>query len=234
MPLKKETNMNLIKPKAIIFDWDSTLAITRPTVIKALEQTLSRFNKEPWEKTKKLRIPMLSLKDNFSQIFEKDSHAAYQYYLSVYEPELSVPTEGSQKFLKTCKDKNIALYIVSNKERSLLLKEIKLCHPHTTFADILAHGDAKENKPSAAPIKKALKDAIFPINPENVWLVGDSLPDTECAYNANIQPILIGHNIEDEAYLKEKRKATPPLIETDNFNQLTLLLNDLTDSHINF
>ena len=35
------------KPQAILFDWDSTLAQTRATVVKALEQTLAHFHQEP-------------------------------------------------------------------------------------------------------------------------------------------------------------------------------------------
>ena len=234
MPLKKETNMNLIKPKAIIFDWDSTLAITRPTVIKALEQTLAHFNKAPWEQSKSLRQPLLSLKDNFPLIFGKDSNEAYQYYLKIYQFQNIRPSPHAQEFLEFCQAQNIDISIVSNKEKSLLLEEVNLCYPDIRFSRILGHGDTAENKPSASPVYAVLKNAPYPINPENVWLIGDSMPDTECAYNANIQPILVGHNIKDKAYLKEKRQATPPLIETENFNQLTLLLNDLTDSHINF
>ena len=183
------------EPKAILFDWDSTLAQTRPTVIKALEQTLAHFHKAPWEKLKHLRQPMLALKDNFPLIFKEESEAAYRFYLKVYQPELTGPAAGAKEFLSLCQKKNIATHIISNKERCLLLKEVSLCYPDIPFADILAHGDAKENKPSAEPVKKALKSVPYPINAENVWFIGDSLPDSECAYNANIQPIIIGHNI---------------------------------------
>lgn len=219
--------MNLSLPKAVIFDWDSTLAQTRFTVVKALEQTLAKFNKAPWEKMKQYRRPLLSLKDNFPLIFDKDSDAAYQYYLSVYETELTTPTDGAREFLNLCQNKNISLFIVSNKERSLLLKEVEKCYPDIPFTDILAHGDAKENKPSAAPIEKALHNASFPINPQNVWLIGDSMPDVECAYNANIQPILVGQNIKDETYLKEKSVATPALIHLPSFAELSEIITSL-------
>lgn len=219
--------MNLFLPKAVIFDWDSTLAQTRATVVKALEQTLAKFNKAPWEKMKKYRRPLLSLKDNFPLIFGKNSDAAYQYYLSVYETELTIPTNGAREFLNLCQNKNISLFIVSNKEKSLLLEEIKKCYPDVPFSDILAHGDAEENKPSAAPIKKALHNISFPINPQNVWLIGDSKPDVECAYNAHIQPILIGQNIKDKIYLKEKSAATPSLIHISSFDELSEIMTSL-------
>ena len=215
------------KPKAILFDWDSTLAQTRETVIKALEQTLAHFHQKPWEKIKHLRQPLLSLKDNFPLIFGQDSQDAYRFYLKVYQPELSTASGGATEFLTTCLSENIDLYIISNKEKSLLQTEVSLCYPNIPFKKILAHGDAKANKPSAEPVKEALKDVPYPINPQNVWLIGDSLPDSECAYNANIQPIIIGHNITDKTYLSAKRVAIPKLIELENFTETLTLLKDI-------
>lgn len=219
--------MTTIKPKAILFDWDSTLAQTRATVMKALEQTLTHFNKGPWEKIKHLRRPLLSLKDNFPLIFDQAATEAYTYYMQVYQPELTIPTAGAKEFLTLCIQNNIAPYIISNKERSLLLKEVNLCYSDIHFVNILAHGDASANKPSAEPVKKALQNAPYPINAQNVWLVGDSLPDTECAYNSGIQPVLIGNNIKDDAYLASKRCAHLPLIEVETFAKLTDLLKNL-------
>ena len=219
--------MVLTLPKAIIFDWDSTLAQTRATVVEALEKTLRHYQKEPWQNLKHLRQPLLSLKDNFPLIFGDISAEAYQYYLSVYKENTTTPTPFAREFLNLCLKKDITLYIVSNKERSLLLKEVELCYKNIPFVAILAHGDAEGNKPDAAPVFTALKNVPYAINPQNVWLVGDSLPDTECAYNANIQPIIVGHNIQDNSYLEQKRTATPPLIEVENFTELKKLINGL-------
>ena len=215
------------KPQAILFDWDSTLAQTRATVVKALEQTLAHFHQAPWEKLKHLRQPMLALKDNFPLFFKEDSVAAYQFYLEVYQPELTTATVGAAEFLAACLSQNIDLYIISNKEKSLLQAEVALCYPNIPFKKVLAHGDAPDNKPSAEPVKKALQNAPFPINAKNVWLVGDSLPDSECAYNSGVQPILIGHNIKDERYLQEKFVATPPLLHLENFAELTNFLQNI-------
>ena len=125
--------MITIKPKAILFDWDSTLAQTKATVIKALEQTLAHFHQEPWEKLKHLRQPMLALKDNFPLIFKENSAEAYRFYLKVYQPKLTTASIGAAKFLAECLAQNIDLYIISNKEKSLLQTEVSLCYPNIPF-----------------------------------------------------------------------------------------------------
>lgn len=214
-------------PKAIVFDWDSTLAQTRQTVVAALEQTLNHYNMPPWEQTKKLRKPMLSLKDNFPLIFGEKSDEAYDYYLSVYQVELTRPSVGTERFLALCKGLNIGCYIVSNKEKALLLREVKQCFTGFVFDKILGYGDAVENKPSAEPVFFALKDTKIDINPYNVWLVGDSLPDTECASQANVQAIIIGHNIKYQAYLEQKMLAEPPLIMVESFDDITQMVEEL-------
>ena len=220
-------NVMLKLPKVIVFDWDSTLAQTRQTVVAALEQTLKYYNMPPWKQTKKLRKPMLSLKDNFPLIFGEKSDEAYAYYLSVYQAELTHPSVGAERFLALCKRLNIGCYIVSNKEKALLMREVKQCFSGFAFDKILGYGDAPKNKPSAEPVFFALKDIKIDINPYNVWLVGDSLPDAECASQAHVQAIIIGHNINDQAYLEQKMSSEPPLIMVESFDDITQMVEEL-------
>ena len=56
------------------------------------------------------------------------------------------------------------LYIVSNKEKSLLLKEVKACFPDIYFNKILGNGDAEQNKPHPAPVFTALSNVNYEIN----------------------------------------------------------------------
>lgn len=133
--------------------------------------------------------------------------------------------ENANDFLDFCSQKGIDLYIISNKEKSLLLKEVELCFPEIVFKKILGNGDAVLNKPSSAPVFKALDDVKYQINKDNVWLIGDSKQDSECAYNANIQPILFGEGkFTDEKYIKEKTNARIPLLQFNNFNEIRAYL----------
>lgn len=223
----------MILPQAILFDWDETLAHTREAVSEAIEHTLQKYNKEPWEVTKqKYRDTSKSFKENFPNFFGKDAETAYQDYLSYYQAHCFLkvrPNEGASDFLKLCLKKRIKLYITSNKEKSLLLQEVKQCFPDTQFEKILGNGDASENKPSPAPVFTALQNTTIPITPQNIWLIGDSKQDTDCAYNADIQPILLGNgNFINEEYLRNKLIAPLPLLKFADFYEIIAFISQLS------
>jgi len=220
-------------PQAILFDWDETLARTRNAVTEAIEYTLQKFGKEPWHITKiKYRDTAKSFKENFPNFFGQKAGEAYQCYLDYYQkhcfPKVTA-SENAVEFLDLCRSKNIQTYIISNKEKTLLLHEVKQCFPRIAFEKILGNGDAPHNKPDAAPVFAALKNSPYPVTSETVWLIGDSRQDIDCAYNAGIRPILLGKGtFTDKIYLDTKLNANPPLCIFDNFNELTIFLKTLS------
>lgn len=218
--------INLPKPQAIIFDWDNTLAENRNVVVSAMNKTLEKYGKENWEITKKkYRDPNKSLKENFENFFGENEKKAYQDYLIFYIEfkDMLKPVKNSQNFLKMLAKKyqDIKLIIVSNKERSLLLMEIEALFKDINFYKIMGNGDSKKNKPDPSPVFKALKNSKTEINPENVWIIGDSKQDIDCAYNSNCQPILIGEGkLAEKEYFEEKTKANPKMIQIGDFAEL--------------
>lgn len=218
-------------PKAILLDWDDTLARTRAPVVETMEYVLKKYGKESWEIVKtKYRDTSKSLKENFPNFFGEDAAQAYTDYLEYYIQnayDKVVPSEGAEEFLQLCLHKNIKLYIISNKEKSLLLKEVAFCFPKISFISILGNGDAKHNKPYPDLVYVALANTDYEINKENVWLIGDTKQDTECAYNAGIQPILLGKGkFMDEIYIKDKINAKVPLQIFNNFKEITLQIEE--------
>lgn len=213
------------KPKAILFDWDGTLAETRPAIVDSMEYVLQQYHKEPWDITKaKYRDTSKSLKENFVNFFQKDAEKAYKLYLEYYEENgynKIKPVDDAEKFMKLCEDEAIELYIISNKERKLLLREISYCFPNIKFKKILANGDANHNKPAPDPVFTALRDVHYQINRENVLLIGDSKQDIECAYNASVFPVLIGKGkFMDDAYINMKKQSKDFLLVFDSFTDL--------------
>ena len=212
-------------PKAILLDWDDTLAHTRSSVVEAMEYILKKYNKEPWDITKvKYRDTKKSLKENFPNFFGKDANRAYNEYLKYYIEyayNKVYPMEKADEFLKLCNQKKIDLYIISNKEKSLLLKEVEFCFPNISFKKILGNGDAPLNKPNPAPVFVALDNVAYEVNRDNVWLIGDTKQDTECAYNAEIQPILLGKGkFMEDGYVKDKINSALPLLVFEGFNDI--------------
>lgn len=214
----------LKKPKAIIWDWDNTLAENRDVVVGAMNIVLTKYGKEEWEITKKkYRDPNKSLKENFVNFFGQEEKEAYEFYLQNYIKfnGLIKSAKNSLKLLKLINTTDVKSVIISNKEKSLLLMEIETLFKDIDFFKIMGNGDSEKNKPDASPIIKSLEDTGIEINPENVWLVGDSKLDVDCAYNSNIQPILVGKgNFAVAEFFEEKKKANPPLQQIMDFAEM--------------
>lgn len=213
------------KPKLVIFDWDDTLANTRNAVVKSMNYVLELYNLPNWDIIKEQkRDKNKSLKENFVNFFgENEAKNAYQKYLAYYNNEAYKEVkqiDNTDIFLQNLLNANIKIAIVSNKETSLLLQEIKNCFPTIQFNHILGNGDALNNKPASDPVLKIMEFYNFELNKNNVWLVGDTKQDTDCALNANCQAILIGKGkFMDEEYLKINK--TIKLF--DNFEELNKL-----------
>lgn len=203
------------KPEGVAFDWDGTLADTRKAVVEALEYVLDQYGKADWDTTKKkYRDSTKSLKENFPNFFGEQAWEAYEMYLKYYNDKAYIhvtPASGAKELLKMLESEGIKLCIVSNKEKSLILSEVKHCFPDIKFHKILGNGDAPKNKPAPDPIFIAFND--INITPQTVWMVGDTKQDTECAFAAGCLPILIGSGkLMEDDYLKNN-----PILNFQNF-----------------
>lgn len=219
------------KPKAVIFDWDGTLADTRPLVVSALEKTLAHYKLPDWNtiKTTK-RDTTKSLKENFSNFFESRAEEAYARYLDTYLKDFDILKSypGVNETLGHFTTLQIPLFIISNKETSLLKKEIEHLFSDVSFSKILGNGDAAQNKPHPAPVLEALKDTDVNLDADIVWLIGDTKQDTECAYAAGCVPFLIGEGgFMDNQYIEEKKNASMPL---NIFSDFVVFLKWLQES----
>lgn len=100
-PAQAEAVENVF-PRAVLFDWDGTLAETRPAVVAAMEHTLAAYGREPWDETKrKYRDTSKSLKENFPNFFGEESARAYADYLAYYREhgmQRIVPAPGAADF----------------------------------------------------------------------------------------------------------------------------------------
>ncbi len=215
--------MIIKNPKAVIFDWDGTLANSRPAFVNALEPVLKKYGKEEWKITKKkYHNPVISLKENFPNYFGNDYKEAYQEYVDNYKNKtthLAKPLLNSINYVEFLENNNIEVYIVSNKEQSLLDYEAKKHFPNTNFIKILGNGTTKNNKPAADPIFKALENTDYEINQENIWYIGDGLADFKASNSAGVNTILIGQGCLKKDWYKAIQK------DVMHFNTYEELLN---------
>ena len=64
------------------------------------------------------------------------------------------------------------------------------------------------------------KKAQLDIETDEIWLIGDSKQDTECAYNAGCVPILIGQGLfMDSSYVEGRKNTSNPLRTFTGFEE---------------
>ncbi|MDB2415095.1 HAD family hydrolase [Rickettsiales bacterium] len=191
------------KPKAILFDWDNTLADTWPIIHKSLEQTFIDMGKTPWtfEQTKD-RVHK-SLRDSFPEIFGDCWQEAGDKYLKYFEDihlEKLIPLNGAKDTLDALLDSGIYLAVVSNKTGYNLRAEVSHLGWDKYFSKVIGAKDVDEDKPSPKPVHAAL-DGSGIVAGSDVWFIGDSLSDMQCAYNCGCIPVFYGdQDIKDPKF----------------------------------
>lgn len=206
---------NLIRPTAVLFDWDNTLVDTWKTIFFAVNDTLLAFGLEPWSEDYALANIQRSGRDAFPKLFgDRAKEAQRFFYKLVEEDNLQGlnPMPEAQALLELLASQRIPTGVVSNKNSTFLLKEVNHLGWGKYFGALVGAGDAERDKPAADPILLALERLNVAVSPD-VWMIGDAPVDWDCALAAGCSAIAIGDrfeptssvivSIENCAYLKK-------------------------------
>ncbi|KIE05410.1 HAD-superfamily hydrolase [Candidatus Jidaibacter acanthamoeba] len=188
--------MNLIKPKAIIFDWDNTLVDTWDIIHAALGCTFIEFGKTPFTLEESKIYVHKSMKDSFPSIFgDAWQDAAKRFYVHYLDNHLThlKSLDNTIDTLNILRENNIKMSVLSNKRGDILRKEVEHFGWTEYFVKVMGSLDAAEDKPSAVPAFEIMKCMEID-SPQDVWFIGDSIADMECAVNAGCVPIFYGAN----------------------------------------
>jgi phosphoglycolate phosphatase len=184
----------LTKPRAVIFDWDNTLVDTWPIIHIALEQTFYALGKPCWDfETTKKRVKK-SMRDSFPEIFGDDWQTAgemYQRHYRQHHLDKLTPLSGALATLDVIQQQKLPMFVVSNKKGANLRQEIAYLGWNDYFLGITGSDDALKDKPHPEPVLHALSPHGF-TPARDVWFIGDSDIDLECAKNTDCTAILYG------------------------------------------
>jgi phosphoglycolate phosphatase len=194
-------NKNLPNPpKAIIFDWDGVLVETTDFIKQAFIHTQQTVRPHLEVQTE---LPGLSLRDYFPSFFgEKATVAEKIFYDYVEKNHLSVlkPTPGASDLLGFLAEQAYPLFVISNKKGELLRKEVDYLSWAGYFKRVIGSGDCLEDKPSALPVKIVL--GHFHMEPSrDVWFVGDSAVDMQCAGESGCSALFVHPRREQESLI---------------------------------
>ena len=193
--------MNLPNPKAVLFDWDNTLVDTWPVIHAALNETLRYMHHPEWSLERVKREVKKSMRDSFPEMFGERWEEAAQHYQQSYRAlhlgQLQ-PLPGAEETLRLLRRQPLFLGLVSNKKGDTLRQELKHLGWEQYVDVTVGAGDATRDKPSCDPALLALKDSSHAA-PEEVWFVGDTGVDLECAQGIGATGILFGDHTPVDA-----------------------------------
>jgi phosphoglycolate phosphatase len=203
----------LVRPQAILFDWDNTLVDSWATIHDALNHVMAAMGKPPWTMAETRARVRLSLRESFPLHFGERWEEARAVYLDRFRAihlERLTALPGCAAMLATLAGEGIYLGVVSNKTGSLLRLEAGRLDWSQHFGSLVGAGDAVLDKPHPAPVALALEPSSVAPS-ERVWFVGDTGVDMICAQNAGCVPVLLGGDPGSE----ELRHAPPRLAFSD-------------------
>ena len=184
------------KPRAIIFDWDNTLVDSWVVIHDALNATLHDFGMENWSLDEAKSRIAHSMRDSFPTLFgdewERAGEVFYGHFEKTHLERLS-PLPESAGVLDELSKMGIYLGIVSNKTGELLRLEVSHLGWDEMFGVVVGAGDAARDKPATDPVEMVLLGSDIAMGPD-VWFVGDTKIDVECAINAGCLSILVHEN----------------------------------------
>jgi phosphoglycolate phosphatase len=192
------------RPRAILFDWDNTLVDSWATIHQALNTVMAAMDKPLWSLQETKQRVRLSLRESFPLHFGERWEEARRLYLDTFAQihlDQLTALPGRREFLERLSCENIFLGVVSNKTGALLRRETERLGWAALFGRVVGAGDAKLDKPDAAPVTLALEPSGIEAG-ETVWLVGDTDVDMECARNSGCVPVLLAADAIEEEFAK--------------------------------
>jgi phosphoglycolate phosphatase len=211
------------RPRAILFDWDNTLVDSWATIHEALNFLMRTLGRPEWSLADTRERVRLSLREAFPLHFGERWEEARDIYLGRFREihlDQLTPLPGREAMLQALVADGFYLGIVSNKTGELLRREIDRLGWTGFFGSIVGAGDAAIDKPACDPVHLALAPSGVPAG-RDVWFVGDTAIDMECAINSGCVAVLLG-----DATAEEFAQFAPHLSFADDAG-LYRLLRDL-------
>ena len=188
----------LSRPRAIIFDWDNTLVDSWATIHDALNFLMAAMERPLWTIEETRERVRLSLREAFPAMFGERWQEAQQIYLERFRAihlERLTALPGREAMLQRLAADSHYLAVVSNKTGGVLRNEVAHLGWTGFFGAVVGAGDAHTDKPHCAPVELALAPSGIAPGPD-VWFVGDTAIDMECALAAGCVPVLLGPDSE--------------------------------------
>lgn len=204
-------------PAAILYDWDQTLVDSFGTIAAALNETFVHFGLPEWTLAETRQRARKSIRDSFPELFGARALEAAERFRAAFEARHLLNLSalpGAGDLVARVAGGGIAQAVVSNKTGRFLRREAEHLGWTQHFAILVGAGDAAADKPDPAVIEMALAPLGIQPGPD-VWFIGDTAIDMECALRSGCLPILIGDGHGDDY------SQSPPFLRFSDLLQFT-------------
>ena len=217
----------LARPQAILFDWDNTLVDTWVVIHHALEITFRTMDREPWTLEETRQRVRASARDAFPAIFGEQAEEAMVVFYRSFEADHLVklkPLPGAAAMISALAARDdLVIAVVSNKQGRLLRRESKHLGWSQFFYSLVGANDAVKDKPHRAVVDMALEGSGVEAG-EQVWFVGDTDIDMDCAGESGCLPVLV----RPEAPAQDEFPLVKPALHLPNCESLLHFFNRLS------
>jgi phosphoglycolate phosphatase len=183
----------ILRPCAMIFDWDNTLVDSWPTIHAANNAALMAMGHEAWSIDETKSRVRKAMREAYPELFgdrwQEARDIFYAHFRETHLRELAA-IDGRRDMLGAIAAAGIYMGIVSNKDGALLRAEVEHLGWGSFFGAVIGAGDAPRDKPAPDPRHLSLEPTIYSSD-RLVWYVGDTDIDMECAAAAGVVPVLL-------------------------------------------
>lgn len=185
------------KNKVILFDLDGTILDTDMLIIRSYMHLFDTYRPDYKLKVEEL-LSFLGpvLKDVFPKYFKEDFNTLLKTYHGYSRKNIDrfvTLYDGVIEMLKTFKENNIKLGIVTNRFKYSVLEVIKPFDIQKYFDIIITLDDVTSGKPNPEGILKAIE--LLKCKKKDVIFIGDNNSDLSAGKNAGVKVGLVSWKI---------------------------------------
>ncbi|HAQ08194.1 MAG TPA: pyrophosphatase PpaX [Bacillus bacterium] len=192
------------KIDTVLFDLDGTLIDTNELIISSFLHTMEEYF--PGKYQREDVLPFLG--PTLQESFEPLNPTGYEEMITTYRTfnlanhDLLVKGfEGVYETVKTLKENNFHLAIVTTKRLDVVQMGLKLTGLDEFFDVVVALDHVEKTKPDPEPLLKALE--LLNSTPERAMMVGDNYHDILGGKNAGTKTVGVAWSIKGKAHLEE-------------------------------
>lgn len=182
--------------RAVIFDFDGTIADTNQLVIDSWQHTYTTINGEPYPEEKIVRTFGEPLRASMIKAFPNhDTDEVIQVYRDFQMEETDNPEyelrlfPGMRKLLIELKEKGYKVGMVTSRTRDTCLRGMRRLDIEKYMDAIVTCNDTNKHKPDPEPARICLRE--LNAEPQEAVMIGDTMYDIKCAHNAGMKAVLV-------------------------------------------